>query len=41
MTVDKQDLGKEIGRVDEAGEEDKTEIFLAGPFPNPIETHVD
>ncbi len=25
MTVDRQDFGKEIGRVDEAGEEDKTE----------------
>ncbi len=41
MTVDRQDLGKEIGRVDEAGEENKTENFLASPFSNPIETHVD
>ncbi len=41
MTVDRQDLGKEIGRVDEAGEEHKTEKMLACPLLEPVETHVD
>ena len=41
MTVDRKDFCKEISRVDKAGKEDKTENFLAGPFSNPVETHVD
>ena len=41
MTVDRKDFGKEISRVDKAGKENKTEKVLAGPFSNPVETHVD
>ena len=41
MTVDRKDFCKEISRVDKAGKEDKTEKVLAGPFSNPVETHVD
>ena len=40
MTVDGEDFGKEISRVNKAGKEDKTEELLAGPLPEPIETHV-
>ncbi len=40
MTVDGKDFGEEIGGVDEAGKEDKTEEKLAGPLPEPVETHV-
>ena len=36
-----KDLGEKICGVNKARKEDKTETFLAGPFPNPIETHVD
>ncbi len=32
MTVDGKDFGEEIGGVDEAGKEDKTEENLAGPL---------
>ena len=41
MAVDRQDFGEEVGWVDEARKEDKTEKVLAGPFSNPVETHVD
>ena len=41
MTVYREDLGKEIGRVDEAGEEYKAEEVLAYSLLQPIETHVD
>ena len=40
VAVDGKDFGEEIGGVDEAGEEDKTEEKLAGPLPKPVETHV-
>ena len=40
VTVDGKDFGEEIGGVDEAGKEDKTEELLAGPLPEPVETHV-
>jgi hypothetical protein len=40
VTVDGEDFGEEVGGVDEAGKEDKTEEFLAGPLLEPIETHV-
>ncbi len=33
MTVDGEDFSEEVGGVDEAGEEDKTEEKLAGPLP--------
>ena len=41
VTVDGEDFGKEVGGVDEAGKEDKTEEKLASPLPEPVETHVD
>ena len=41
MAVDGEDFGKEISWVDKAGKENKTEKVLAGPFSNPVETHVD
>ena len=41
VTVDGKDFGEEIGGVDEAGKEDKTEEKLAIPRPEPVETHVD
>ena len=40
MTVDGEDFSEEVGGVDEAGKEDKTEELLAGPLPEPVETHV-
>ena len=40
VTVDGEDFGEEVGGVDEAGKEDKTEEKLAGPLPEPVETHV-
>ena len=40
VTVDGEDFGEEVGGVDEAGKEDKTEELLAGPPPEPVETHV-
>jgi hypothetical protein len=40
VTVDGEDFGEEVGGVDEAGKEDKTEEQLAGPLPGLIETHV-
>ena len=40
VAVDGKDLGEEVGGVDEAGKEDKTEELLAGPLPEPVETHV-
>ena len=41
MAVYREDLCKEIGRVDEAREEYKAEEVLAYPLLQPIETHVD
>jgi hypothetical protein len=41
VTVYREDFGKEIGRVDEAGEEYKAEKILAHPLLQPFETHVD
>ncbi len=41
VTVDGEDFGEEVGGVDEAGKEDKTEELLAGPLLEPVETHVD
>ena len=41
VTVDGEDFSEEVGGVDEAGKEDKTEEKLAGPLPEPVETHVD
>ena len=40
VTIDGENFSEEIGGVDEAGKEDKTEELLAGPLPEPIETHV-
>jgi hypothetical protein len=36
VTVDGKDFGKEIGRVNEAREKDKTKELLAGPLLEPI-----
>ena len=33
VTVDGEDFSEEVGRVDEAGKENKTEEKLAGPLP--------
>ncbi len=41
VTVDGEDFSEEVGGVDEAEKEDKTEENLAGPLPEPVETHVD
>ena len=40
VTVDGEDFSKEVCGVDEAGDEYKTEEKLAGPLPEPVETHV-
>ncbi len=40
VAVDGKDFGEEVGGVDEAGKEDKTEELLAGPLLEPVETHV-
>ncbi len=40
VTVDGEDFGEEVGEVDETGKENKTEELLAGPLPEPVETHV-
>ena len=41
VTVDGEDFSEEVGGVDKAGKEDnKTEELLAGPLPEPVETHV-
>ena len=39
VTVYREDFGEEVGGVDEAGKEDKTEELLAA-LPEPVETHV-
>ena len=39
VTIDGENFSKEIGGVDEAGKEDKTEELLAGPLSQPVETH--
>ncbi len=36
VTVYGNDFGEEVGRVDEAGKEDKTEEKLAGPLLEPV-----
>ena len=36
VTVDGEDFSEEIGGVDKAGKEDKTEEMLAGPLPEPV-----
>ncbi len=36
----REDFGEEVGGVDEAGKEDKTEELLAGPLLESVETHV-
>jgi hypothetical protein len=36
VTVYGEDFGKEIGGVDEAGKEDKTEKMLASPILKPV-----
>ena len=41
VTVYREDFGKEVGRVDEAGDKYKAEEILAHPLLQPIETHVD
>jgi hypothetical protein len=41
VTVYKENFGKEVGRVDEAGDKYKTEKILARPLLQPVETHVD
>ena len=41
VTVYREDFGKEVGRVDEAGDKYKTEKILARPLLQPVETHVD
>ncbi len=41
VTIDGEDFGEEVGGVDEAGKEDKTEELLAGPLLEPVKTHVD
>ncbi len=40
VTVYREDFGEEVGGVDEAGKEAKTEELLAGSLPEPVETHV-
>ena len=40
VTIDGENFSKEIGGVDEAGKENKTEELLAGPLLEPVETHV-
>ena len=40
VAVDGEDFGEEVGGVDQAGEEDKTEKVLAHPLLQPVETHV-
>ncbi len=40
VTVDWKDFGEEVGRVNEARKEDKTEELLAGPLLEPIESHI-
>ncbi len=41
MAVDRKDLGKNIGGVNKAGKENKTEELLKGPLLDSVETHVD
>ncbi len=41
VTVYREDFGKEVGWVDEAGDKYKAEKILAYPLLQPIETHVD
>ena len=41
VTVDGKDFGEEVGGIDEAGKEDKTEELLAGLLLEPIKLHAD
>ncbi len=42
VAVDGKEFGEEVGRVDEAGKEDKAKELLTGPLLHPVlETHVD
>jgi hypothetical protein len=41
VTVYREEFGKEVGRVDEAGDKYKAEKILAHPLLQPVETHVD
>jgi hypothetical protein len=41
VAVDGKDFGEEIGGVNQAGKEDKTEELRRGPLLKPVETHVD
>ncbi len=41
MSVDGKDFGKEVGRVDETREKNKTEELLADPLLESIKSHVD
>ncbi len=41
MTIHREDFSEEVGRVDEAGEENKADKLLAYPLLQPVETHVD
>ncbi len=36
VTVDRKDFGEEVGGVDEAGKEDKTEKVLTSPLLDPV-----
>jgi hypothetical protein len=36
-----EDFSEEVGGVNEAGKENKTEELLRGPLFKPVETHVD
>ncbi len=40
MTIYREDFSEEVGRVDEAGEENKAEKLLAYPLLQPVETHI-
>ena len=40
MTGNRQGLGKKVGHVVEAADEDDTEVSLADPVSNPVQAHV-
>ncbi len=41
MAVEGKNFGEEVGGVNKAGKEGKTEELLANPLLEPIEPHVD
>ncbi len=41
MVVDRKDFGENVGGINQARKEDKTEELLRGPLLKPVETHVD